>query len=81
MGKKVSSLKLVTKSDESTARVRDTMAELLRRVTDEDFTAMAVVLIRHDGEVFVSTRTNGNRVMLLGAVCDLQYTIAKAGDD
>lgn len=72
--------KLVTKSDDAAEMVRDTMASLLKQVTDENYTAMATVLIRHDGRMFVSHRSNGNRALLLGAVTDLQYTIAKDGD-
>lgn len=75
-----SPLKIVTKSDEASERVRHTMATLLERVTEDSYTAMATVLIRHDGAVFVTTRSNDNRVMLLGAVADLQYSIAKDGD-
>lgn len=74
-------IKLVTKTSEASQHVKENMDSLSKRVAKEDYVAMAVVLIRHDGANFVTTRTNGNRVQLLGAVADLQYTLAKAGDD
>jgi len=72
--------KLVTKTDDTAERIRSLMAELLQMVTDEPYLGLALVLLRHDGQPFVSTVGFGNRVQLLGAVTDLQYTIARDGD-
>lgn len=71
---------LVTKTDETSKEVADTVRQLAEMTEREAYVGVAAVLIRHDGAVFCTSRGRGNRNMLLGAVTDLQYTIAKDGD-
>ena len=73
-------LKLVTMRDDIAITVHEKLLELVSIAKSENFTGMAVVLLRTDGGSYVSTIGRGNRVALLGAVADLQYTIAKDGD-
>ena len=60
--------------------IRDKLQELSEYADKDNYVAMAVVLIRADGNSFVSTFGKGNRLQILGAIADFQYTIAKDGD-
>lgn len=73
-------LKLVTKNESAAERVRELLGEVLEKATAEDCIAMASVIVRKDGSSFIAPFGDGSRVLLLGAVTDLQHTIAKDGD-
>ena len=75
-----SPVKLVTKDDDAKAGVIAMLERALAKQGEHEFTAAAVVMIRNDGISFITTSASGNRCLLLGAVADLGYTIAKDGD-
>lgn len=76
----MSTLKLVSKRADTAERVREKLEELLRLAIERDFTACAVVLAHTDGTTFTSALAQGNRTLLLGAVHDLAFSIARDGD-
>lgn len=55
--------------------------EMVVKSRETPCVAMAVVILKENGDSFVSTIGKGNRIALLGAITDLQYTIAKDGDN
>lgn len=71
--------KLVTGRDSLSTKIVERLNELIDVANDHPYSGMAVVMFRPDGTSFVSTLGEGNRVALLGAVTDLQYTLAKSG--
>jgi hypothetical protein len=74
------SLKLVTKRDAVAVEIQAKLLDIAAMAEKEPLIGMAVVLLRGDGTSWVSTIGYGNRVLLLGAITDLQYTVAKDGD-
>jgi len=73
-------ISLVTTVDEAIDEVRAKAFELKELVDNNECVGIAFVVLSRDGRSFVGRYGRGNRVRLLGAVTDLQYTIAKDGD-
>ena len=73
-------LKLVTTREAVAVEIHEKLTQITAMAGNQSFAGMAVVIVKSDGTTFVSTIGRGNRVHLLGAVTDLQYTIAKDGD-
>ena len=60
--------------------VRGDVKQLLDYVEARDCIGMAAVMIHSDGTSSVQVRGKGCRTLLLGAVTDLQFSIARDGD-
>lgn len=60
--------------------IRGDAARLLEYVQARDCIAIATVIVHADGSTAVQKRGPGCRVALLGAVTDLQFSIAADGD-
>lgn len=73
-------MKLVTTREQIAVDIHAKLLELAGIAENEDLLGMAVVMARKGGGSWVATLGKNNRVLLLGAVTDLQYTIAKSGD-
>ncbi len=73
-------LKLVTVRSNHSKVIRDKLKALSEFADEDNYVAMAVVLIRADSTAYISTFGRGNRLEILGAITDLQYTVAKDGD-
>lgn len=73
-------LRLVTQRDEDAEAVRQRIQLFLAEATEKDCVGVAMVAVRGDGSSFVMTYGRGSRVLMMGAVADLQYTLAKDGD-
>lgn len=72
-------IKLAPKSIEQN-QVKEALETCLKCTSQDEYIAVAIVMLRSDGSNFIKTFNLGKRVHLLGAVTDLQYTIAKNGD-
>lgn len=73
-------LKLVTRPDETAQQISEKLAEITDLAKHEPFVGLAVVLLKSDGTSCVSTLGYGNRILLLGTLVDLVYTVARDGD-
>jgi hypothetical protein len=76
----MSPIKLITGRSADADLIVEKLESLVSLSRDRPFIGMAVVLAAADGTTFTSTYGRGNRVLMLGAVTDLQYTLAKSGD-
>lgn len=70
----------VSKNNETAKQIRKIIGEIDKQVNDENYTALAIVLIRHDGAISVSSVSTTQRLLLMGAIADMQYSVAKDGD-
>ena len=61
-------------------KVRGDVKNMLDYVQARDCVAMACVIVHADGTTAVQIRGTGYRTILLGAVTDLQFSIASDGD-
>lgn len=71
---------LVTKRDEVAEKCQRFIQEFADLAGREPFVGIAIVGIKSDNTNYVQTYGRGDRIRLLGAVTDLQYSIAKDGD-
>lgn len=60
--------------------ITDTVDRIVDHLAHNHCVAIACVLIHADGSAYIATKGRGNRLELLGAVTDLQYTICTDGD-
>lgn len=69
----------------STTTENETVVKRLKECTDlavkRNCVGYAIVMVDRAGTTFVSSFGKGNRVLLLGAIADLQHTIATDGDE
>lgn len=75
-----SPFKLVTSKDADVDAVVDLFERAAKMAREKGFQGAAVVMISRQGTAWVGTHSVGHRMSLLGAVADLQYTLAKQGD-
>lgn len=76
----VSTLSLVQPADAKSQEIVEHLKRLAGIAKDEQFVGLACLLIRKDGAVLVTRADHASRIMMLGAVTDLQHLIARDGD-
>lgn len=73
-------VKLVTARSKEAEEVLNTLGRATATATEHACCGVALVLLKPDGTTFVATYGRGTRVMMMGALADLQYTMAKDGE-
>ena len=72
---------LVTGVDDAVWRTRIKASEFKERIDSDEFVVVAMIGVRRDGSAIIMSDGRGDRLRLLGAITDLQYMIAKDGDE